>query len=163
MIHMTRWSPFGPTFQLRRDVDDLFGRYVGQMASEGGAPAAEWPTWTPAVEGCEEEDGRWLIKVALPGVDPKDVEVALTENQLTIKGQRKQASQSKQDSYFAREVTYGSFERSFTLPEGVDPARISARYTNGMLEVRVPKPVAEAPRRVSIEVEDNHQKAVKAA
>jgi HSP20 family protein len=162
MIHMTRWSPVGHAFQLRRDIDDLFGRFFGQMSGEGGSPATEWPAWTPAVEGSEEE-GHWLIRVALPGVDPKDVEVALTQNQLTIRGQRRQSSESRKDSYFARELTYGSFERSFTLPEGVDPAKVNARYTNGMLEVQVPKPVAEAPRKVAIEVEGGAQKSVKAA
>jgi HSP20 family protein len=163
MMHMTRWSPFTPTFQLRRDIDDLFGRFVGHMASEGGTATAEWPTWTPAVEGCEE-DGQWVIRVALPGIDPKDVEVSLAQNQLTIKGQRQQASETNQNSYFARELNYGRFERSFTLPEGVDMSKVAARYTNGMLEVRVPKPVAEAPRKVAVEVEGaSSQKAVKAA
>ena len=156
MVHVTRLTPFAPAFQLRRDIDDLFGRFFGQMSGESGQPPAEWPTWTPAVEG-REEDGQWVIRVALPGVDPKDVEVALVQSQLTIKGQRKQAGETQQDNYFARELTYGAFERSFTMPEGVDPAKINARYTNGILEVRVPKPVAEAPRKVAIEVEGGAQ------
>lgn len=83
MVHMTRFTPFRPAFQLRRDIDDLFGRFFGQMSGERAA-AAEWPSWTPAVEGCEE-DNQWLIKVALPGVDPKDIEIALVQGQLTIK------------------------------------------------------------------------------
>jgi HSP20 family protein len=161
MIHVTRWSPFTPAFQLRRDIDDLFGRFFGQVAGESG-PAAEWPTWTPAVEGSEEE-GHWVVKVALPGVDPKDVEVSLNQNQLTIKGQRKQGSETKQNNYFARELSYGRFERSFTLPEGVDHSKVTARYTNGMLEVRVPRPMAEAPRKVTVEVEGGAQKSIKAA
>ena len=152
MIHMTRWTPFAPAFQIRRDIDDLFGRFFGQMSGEGEQSRSEWPNWTPAVEGCEEE-GQWLIRMALPGVDPKDVEIALQNDQLTIKGHRKQTGQVKQDSYFARELTYGRFERSFTLPDGVDAAKVNARYANGILEVRVPKPVAEAPRKVAIAVE----------
>ena len=161
MIHMTRLAPFTPAFQLRRDIDDLFGRFFGQMSGEGQQSGGEWPSWTPAVEG-HEEDGHWVIRVALPGVDPKDVEIAMAQNQLTIKGQRKPMNGGKQDSYFARELTYGAFERNFTLPEGVDSAKINARYANGILEVRVPKPVAEVPRRVAIEVE-GEPKSVKAA
>ena len=161
MVHVTRWTPAGPAFQLRRDIDDLFGRFFGQMSGEG-TQSAEWPSWTPAVEG-REENGQWVIRVALPGVDPKDVEVALAQNQLTIKGQRKQTGETKNDSYFARELTYGSFERSFTMPEGVDMAKVNARYANGILEVRVPKPVAEAPRKVAIEVENGTPAAIKAA
>ncbi len=159
MMHVTRWSPFTPAFQLRRDIDDLFGRFVGQVAGEGGRASAEW---SPAVEG-SEEDGQWVIRAALPGVDPKDVEVTLVEGQLTIKGQRRQAGEAKNGNYFARELSYGAFERSFSLPEGVDPAKVTARYTNGMLEVRVPKPIAEAPRKVAIDVEDGSQKSIKAA
>ena len=161
MMHVTRWTPVAPAFQLRRDIDDLFGRFFGQVA-EGGGTATDWPTWTPAVEGSEGE-GHWLIKVALPGVDPKDVEVALAEHQMTIKGQRRQSSETKKDSYFARELNYGSFERTFTLPEGVDAGKVSARYVNGMLEVQVPKPVAEAPRKVAIEIESGASKSIKAA
>jgi HSP20 family protein len=160
MVHLTRWAPFTPAFQLRRDIDDLFGRFFGEMAGES-RPAGEWPTWTPAVEGCEEE-GNWVIRVALPGVDPNDVEVSLAQNQLTIKGQRKQGTEN-QDNYFARELSYGRFERSFTLPEGVDHSKVTARYTNGMLEVRVPRPVAEAPRKVAVELHGGAQKSIKAA
>jgi len=152
MIHMTRLTPYTPAFQLRRDIDDLFGRFFGQMSGEGNRPAADWPSWTPAVEG-SEEDGHWLIRMALPGVDPKDVEIAMAHDKLTIKGQRKPAGAPKHENYFAREFTYGSFERSFNLPEGVDAAKINARYANGVLEVRVPKPVQETPRKVTIEVE----------
>jgi HSP20 family protein len=162
VIQMARWSPFAPPFQLRRDIDDLFGRFFGEVRQEGGRPMTEWATWTPAVEG-REENGQWLIRVALPGVDPKDVEVALSDGTLTIKGQRKHASETKKDSYFARELSYGAFERSFSVPEGVDPAKVTARYTNGMLEVTVPKPVGEAPRKIAIDVEDGSPKSIKAA
>ena len=152
MVHVTRLTPFAPAFQLRRDIDDLFGRFFGQqMSGEAGQQAGTWPSWTPAVEGWEEE-GHWVIRVVLPGVDPREVEVALTDNQLTIKGQRKPA-EGMHENYFARELTYGPFERTFTMPDGIDPAKINARYTSGILEVRVPKPAAEVPRKVAIEVE----------
>jgi HSP20 family protein len=162
MMHVARWSPFTPAFQLRRDIDDLFGRFFGQVAEEGGRASAEWPSWSPAVEG-SEEDGQWVIRAALPGVDPKDVEVSVADGKLSIKGERKQAGEAKNGNYFARELSYGTFERSFTLPEGVDPAKVTARHANGMLEVRVPKPMAEAPRKVAIDVEDGSQKSIKAA
>lgn len=157
MVQVTRWTPFAPAFQLRRDIDDLFGRFFGQVASEGGRSSTEWANWTPAIEGYEE-DGHWVIRVALPGVDPKDVDVALADGQLTIKGQREPSSKGKNDSYFARELNYGTFERTLTVPEGVDPAKISARYIHGVLEVRVPKPVAETPRKVAIQVAEAPQK-----
>ena len=87
----------------------------------------------------------------------------MADGSLTIKGQRKREAKTKQESYFARELSYGAFERSFTLPEGVDAAKVGARFTNGMLEVTVPKPVAEAPRKVEIEVEGGSQKSLRAS
>ena len=152
MFHVTRYAPLTPMFQLRRDIDDLFGRVFGQMSGDSNEASNGWNTWTPAVEGAEDER-HYRMKIALPGVDPKDVEVTMADGQLTIKGQRKRETDTKNDSYFARELSYGGFERTFTLPEGVDADKISARYNNGMLEVIVPKPVAEAPRKVTIEVE----------
>ncbi len=158
MLHVTRFAPFSPMFQLRRDIDDIFGRVFGQM---NGNPqgSSDWNAWTPAVDGSEEER-HYRLKIALPGVDPKDVDVTMADNQLTIKGQRKREVETKKESYFARELSYGAFERSFTLPEGVDATKINARFTNGMLEVTVPKPVAEAPRKVAIEVEGASQKVL---
>jgi HSP20 family protein len=159
MLHVTRFAPLSPMFQLRRDIDDIFGRVFGQMSGDSQGSSNNWNAWTPAVEGSEEER-HYLIRMALPGVDPKDVDVTMADNQLTIKGQRKREAETKQESYFARGLSYGAFERSFTLPEGVDVTKISAHFSNGMLEVTVPKPVAEAPRKVTIEVEGASQKAL---
>jgi HSP20 family protein len=161
MVALTRWSPLTPMFQLRREIDDLFGKFFGQSTEQGGQSG--WGTWWPEVEGGLEE-GNYVIRVALPGVDPKDVEVSMIKNVLTIRGQRRAQRESKAEDYFVRELSYGGFERSFTLPEGADAGKINARYTNGMLEIKVPAPKAEAPQKVNIEVEGGSPpKAVKAA
>jgi HSP20 family protein len=151
MLHVTRFAPMTPMFQLRRDIDDLFGRVFGQMSGGEHTAPGDWASWTPAVEGAEDEHN-YRIRVALPGVDPKDVEVTMAEGQLTIKGHRRADTEGKGSNYFARELSYGGFERTFTLPESVDAGKIAARFSNGMLEVTVPKPVAEAPRKVEIAV-----------
>jgi len=83
-------------------------------------------------------------------VDPKQVEVSLMDNFLTVKGERKANHDSTGKEYFVREVTYGAFERSVTLPEGVDAAQVEAKYANGMLEVRVPAPRAATPRMIEV-------------
>jgi HSP20 family protein len=161
MVKLIRWSPFTPTFpfspmfQLRREIDDVFGKFFGRDA-EDTSPSA----WWPEVEG-GMQDGQYVIRVALPGVDHKDVEVSLTGDQLTIKGQRKAEKETKENSYFVRELAYGGFERTFTLPENVDAGKVQAKFANGMLEVKIPAPLAEAPRRVAIEVEE--PKAIKSA
>lgn len=88
------------------------------------------------------EDGTYVIELALPGVDLKDVEVSLMDNVLTVNGDRKADPDSAGKDHFVRELAYGAFQRSFTLAEGVDAAQVEAEDANGMLEVRVPAPSA---------------------
>src|SRR5687768_2416801 len=131
MSSMTRWSPLTPMFQLRREIDDLFGRVVyGDGAGEG--VEKEW-TWKPAVEG-KHENGKFVIRVALAGIDPKAVEVSVQEDELVVKGRREAESKTEGAHYFARELAYGAFERRFTLPEGIDANKVTAKFTHGLLE-----------------------------
>ena len=141
MNSMLRWSP---THQFHFHNDDVFERFFGSDTDE----AAQRPSWRPAAEG-RIEDGTYVIQFALPGVDPKGVSVSLMDNVLTVKGERKADDTTGMD-YFVREVAYGAFQRSFALPEGVDPAHVQAKYTNGMLEVRVPAPQAAMPRMIEV-------------
>ena len=96
------------------------------------------------------ENGTYVIQLALPGVDPKDVEVSWMDNVLTVKGERKADQDTTGKDYFVREVAYGAFQRSFELPEGVDAAEVKAKHANGMLEVRVPAPRAAKPRMIEV-------------
>lgn len=161
MLGLTRWSPFGSVFQLHREIDDLFNRFFGQAwpsVAEGAGVA-----WWPPVESGASEGQLW-VRVALPGVDPKDVEVLCTDGALTIRGQRRAAYEGKDANYFVRELAYGAFERTLTLPEGVDTTKVTARFANGMLEITMPAPLSVAPRKVEIQVEGAPQpKAIKAA
>ena len=96
------------------------------------------------------EDGTYVIQLALPGVDPKDVKVSLMDNVLTVKGERTADHDTAAKDYFVREVAYGTFQRDFALPEGVDAAHVEATSANGMLEVRVPAPQAVTPRTIEV-------------
>ena len=96
------------------------------------------------------EDGTYVIQLALPGVDPKDVKVTLMDNVLTVKGESKADHDTTGKDYFVREVVYGAFQRSFGLPDGVDAAAVEAKYTNGVLEVRVPAPRAATPMMIEV-------------
>ena len=98
------------------------------------------------------DDGSLHIKADLPGVDPKDVEIALDGNRLTVKGERKAEDEEKQDGYFHKEISYGSFARSFILPKGVDAEKIEASAKNGTLEVVVPFPEEVKPKRITVDV-----------
>jgi HSP20 family protein len=146
MNAMLRWSPT-QHFHIHHDADTQFERFFG------GAPepdqAAQRSTWLPAAEGRTEDDS-YVIQLALPGVDPKDVAVSLMNNVLTVKGERKADHDTAGKEYFVREVAYGTFQRDFSLPEGVDAAKVEAKYAQGMLEVRVPKPHAATARTIEV-------------
>src|SRR5712692_1628703 len=144
MNTMLRWSPTRQ-FHLHREADDLFERFFDGTRDE----AAQRPSWLPAAEG-RIEDGTYVIQLALSGVDPKEVGVSLMDNVLTIKGERKADHDTAGKDYFVREVAYGAFQRNFALPEGVDAAHVEAKYTNGMLQVRVPTPQAAMPRTIEV-------------
>jgi HSP20 family protein len=144
MTTMLRWSP-SRQFHFHHDADNLFDRFVGRATDE----ADQGSSWHPAAEG-RLEDGTYVIQLALPGVDPKDVKVSWMDNVLTIKGESKADHDTTGKDYFVREVVYGPFERSFRLPEGVDAAEVEAKYVSGMLEVRVPAPRVATPKMIEV-------------
>jgi len=141
MNAMLRWSP-SRQFHFHNDVDALFER-LGSGTKEAVR------SWLPTAEGWIE-DGTYIIQLALPGVDPKDVEVSWMENVLTVKGERKADHGTTGKDYFVREIAYGAFQRSFELPDGVDAAEVKAKHANGMLEVRIPAPRAAKPRMIEV-------------
>ncbi len=147
MTAMIRWFPFSPKLHFHHhQMDDLFPRFFDAATDEPAQPAE---SWLPAAEG-RLEDGTYVIQVALPGVDPKEVSVSMMDNVLTIKGERKADHDTTGKDYFVREVAYGEFQRRFALPEGVDATQVEAKYANGMLEVRVPGPRAVTPRTIEV-------------
>jgi HSP20 family protein len=161
MFELTRWSPFGPVVHLHRELDDMLGRFLGREGPTYGSDSGP-VAWSPAIESYAK-DGQVHVRVALPGVDPKDVEVTVSDDQLTIRGERKTAHDGA--GRYVREFTYGAFERSFTLPEGIDPGKVQAKFANGMLDLMLPAPVAVVPKKVEIQIEGaaDQAKAVKAA
>jgi HSP20 family protein len=165
MFELTRRFPFGSMFEAHRELDDLFGRFLGRTG--GPAPyrdETEPVTWWPAVESYAK-DGDLHVRVALPGVDPKDVEVTVSDTDLVIRGERKAKTGEKGGGRYVREFAYGSFERVLALPEGIDPGRVQAKFANGMLDLTMPAPVAVVPKKVEIQIEDGagQAKAIKAA
>jgi len=147
MNTMLRWSPTRK-FHFHHDIDDQFLRSFDSVTDEAVQRPA---SWLPAAEG-RIENGTYVIQLALPGVDPKDVAVSLMDNVLTVKGERKPDPDTTGKDSFVREVAYGGFQRSFALPEGVDGATVGAKYANGMLEVRIPAPCAAMPRTIEVKV-----------
>ncbi len=110
--------------------------------------------WAPAMDLVETEDA-FLLKADLPGLSEEDVALEVQDNVLTLSGERRFEHEVKRDGYHRIERGSGSFARSLTLPDGVDPDAIAASFANGVLEVRVPKPEAKKPRRLQIAVGDS--------
>jgi HSP20 family protein len=145
---LMRWSPAEELSNWHRDIDDLFGRFFQRPDSEHS-----FSNWTPRVE-TYRRDSNYVVRVDLPGVDPKDVHVEAEGNLLSISGERK--SEEKGSEY--RETFYGRFERHFTLPQGLEPSKISAHYEHGVLEIRVPLPAQLAGRNIPIQLEQKEDK-----
>ena len=140
------WSPFRELDRFRRDFDDLFDRFLGGRLSRESRAIA------PSVESYVE-GGKLVVRADLPGIDPKDVEITVAGDQLTIRGKRERREEQKRGEFIHREVSYGSFERTIKLPEGTKPDDIKASYNNGVLELTAPLPEQARTRKVPIQVE----------
>ena len=107
--------------------------------------------WIPAMDLVQTESS-YVLKADLPGLSESDVNIELDDNVLTISGERKAEHTDRKAGYYRVERSYGSFRRSLTLPEGVDADAVKATFENGVLEITVPKPAHQAPRKVQITV-----------
>jgi len=140
---------FQDLFDFRRDFDQIFHRFLSwPAAQEESIPTSGF---SPAIESFIDKEGKkFHCQVMLPGVDPKDVNLQVQGNTLTISGERSTSRETKEADYLRREITYGSFERSILLPEGVDKDKLNAEYRNGILEITAPIAAAALPRKVEI-------------
>lgn len=130
------------------DIDDLFNRFFGffpNTTDEGKVPVS----WSPALEAFRK-DGEYVVRMDMPGVDPKDVEVSVAEDSLIVKGERKRAKEIKEKECHYHETSYGKFERRIALPKGINRDQVAARYEKGVLEISLPVPAQLAERKVPI-------------
>ena len=109
-------------------------------------------TWAPAID-IEEKDGEYLLKADLPGLNKKDIHVELKDGYLTLKGERNSEHEDKEKNYRRIERVYGSFQRSFKVPEGLTEKDIKAKYKDGTLELTIPVPKVEKPKAIRVKVE----------
>jgi HSP20 family protein len=142
------WEPFGDLPDLREELERLFGRGVGPWKRLTGNGQG---AWMPSVDIVEEKD-RILVRADLPGMKREDVEVDVDEGVLTIRGERKSETETKDAKAYRVERSYGSFLRSFTLPAGVDESRISASYKDGVLEIALPRAEGAKAKKVKVDV-----------
>jgi HSP20 family protein len=147
-----RWEPFRDLVTIQGRMNRLFDE-----AFRGGSGAGaddDWAlggSWAPAVD-VFEKDGNIVLKAELPGVDPKDVDIRVENNVLSLRGERKFEGEVDRESYHRVERAYGSFARTFTLPSVVNTEKIQAEFKDGLLKVTLPKREEAKPKQIAINV-----------
>jgi HSP20 family protein len=146
---LIRWEPAREISSLQQEMNRLFSSFFDTPPVGAGAARR----WIPAMDLVETDD-HFVLRADLPGVSEDDIELSLTDNVLTVSGERKAEHEERGDGFYRLERASGAFSRSLTLPEGVDGDAIAATFDKGVLEVRIPKPAERKPRRLQIAVGD---------
>ena len=150
MTTLTRWDPFKELDELQNRLSMLFGR--APVRKDGGREEAmTLAEWAPLVDIIEEEK-EYRIKAELPEVNKSDVKVTVQDDVLTIAGERTFEKEETGRKYHRVERAYGSFARSFTLPEDADAAKVSADFKDGVLIVHLPKSEKARPKSIEVKV-----------
>ena len=141
------WDPFSDLWDLQHEISRFLDlpvrRSAGQLMGDGG--------WLPPVDILMDKDNV-LVKAEIPGMTKDNLDISISGDVLTIKGEKHQEKESKERNVFRTERTYGAFQRSFVLPTSVNPDRVSAQYTNGILEITLPKKEDEKSKQIQIVV-----------
>src|SRR5690242_10167063 len=145
---LIRWEPVAELNTIQNEMNRLFNTFFDQpaAASRGGAPSRRW---IPPMDLIETAD-HYVLRADLPGLSDDDVTVQLEDNVLTISGERNAQHEQNEEGYYRIERAFGSFARSLTLPDGVNPDGVEAQFDRGVLEIRIPKPEQKKPRNVQI-------------
>lgn len=139
------WSPLHEMENFQQEMDRLFGWAFGR----GGESFLDG-AWSPAVDVVQQDD-HYQVRVDLPGMKRDDIDVTIHGNTLTISGEKKRQSETKEENLYRAERYYGKFSRSLTLPTAVDAEKIAATYRDGVLEIKVPKTEEARARMIKIE------------
>jgi HSP20 family protein len=143
---LVRWEPFRELAALQNEM----GRWMSQLGmTPTPGNGQQTSTWLPAVD-VWETDNELVLSFDLPGIPEDKIAVELDDNVLTVSGARERTQEHSTDRFYRFERRFGQFSRSVTLPQGVNESQIKADYRDGVLEVRVPKPEEQKPRRIQI-------------
>jgi HSP20 family protein len=144
---LVRWEPFRELAALQNEM----GRWMNQLGGGVGITAGNGhaSTWLPAVD-VWETDSELVLSFDLPGIPEEKVAVELDDNILTVSGERERTQEHSSDRFYRFERRFGQFSRRVTLPAGIKEDQIKADYKDGVLEIRVPKPEEQKPKRIRI-------------
>ena len=146
-MKLVRYKPNTIFDQLQKDL------YNWPLMTSQDASSSATSDWAPQVDIKEEKD-RFIVLADIPGVDPKDIEVTMENNVLTVRGEKKTEKEEEGKNYTRIERVYGSFYRQFTLPDTADNERISAKSKHGVLELSIPKLEKSKHRKINIDIQE---------
>jgi HSP20 family protein len=144
---IVRWEPLRELGSLQNEMNRLFNTvFETPLPGNGGSTMRRW---VPSMD-LVETDEHFVLRADLPGMSEEDIKIEFEDGTLTVSGERKAEHESKSEGFYRVERAFGSFSRSLTLPQGIDPEAVTASFDRGVLEVRVPKPEQRKPRRIEI-------------
>jgi len=141
-----RWDPFRDLMTLREKMNRLFEE---SFITRGEEKELVSGIWTPSVDIYETENAL-ILSAEVPGIEENDIEIKIEDNTLTLHGERKFEKETKEENYHRIERAYGSFHRSFTLPNYIDQDKIKAEHENGILKITMPKKKELKPRKIEV-------------
>ena len=153
-MSMVRWDPLRDLEEMGDRLNRVFGglsRSGSTRSLQGDREALTMPDWAPMVD-IAETDEEFLIKAEIPEVKKEDVKVSIENGVLTIRGERKQEKEEQGKRYHRVERYYGSFLRTFTVPDNVDESRVKAEFKDGVLNLHLPKSEKAKPKAIDVKV-----------
>jgi HSP20 family protein len=137
-----------PLSDLRHEIDRMFDAFTrdpwGSLSEFGGSKA-----WFPAID-VAENDREVIVRAEVPGIDPKELDITVTSDRLTLSGEKKETTERKDKDFYQSETRYGSFSRSVDLPSGVDTEHVTAEHTNGVVTIKLKKTAAAATKKIQV-------------
>lgn len=149
-MELVRWNPWNEMTSFRNSLYRMFDdRSFPSWEPRKKDKDPFNGNWNPAVD-VYETDQAYVVNAELPGMNKDDITIDVKDRTLTMKGERRYDNEVKDEHYYRRERAFGSFQRSFSLPEGVESEKITAEFKNGMLKVTIPRPEAKKPKQITV-------------
>jgi HSP20 family protein len=149
--HQGESTENAPLASLRNEIDRLFDAFVREPLGALDWPFGSQGRWSPALD-MAENDQEVTVRAELPGIEPGELDVSISGNQLVLSGEKKQSNEHHGKDFYHSESRYGSFRRSVQLPDGVDAQSADAEYANGVLTLRLKKSPAAQAKRIEVKV-----------
>lgn len=151
MASLIRWKPMRDLKRLNENLNKYFDRFLEEFGEYGEGSEQGYCSMPPV--DSFRQNGSFVVRVDLPGVDPKDVHLTVEEGCLTIEGERKQAEGITESTVWEEEVCYGPFRRTLHIPQGIKAEQIEARYHEGILEIKAPVDERYLPKKIEVQIE----------